>query len=114
MTEQAHPMVEHARADDAGDESRKREPLDRETLSDAGQTRTDQDEVAGHVRGKQAEQRDEAERVDIAGDRREKHVLATHAVRRGSSARGYLLRRHDPASWNMSTAPAMAARDEIR
>ena len=91
MTAHAHPVVEQAGGHDPGDERRKREPFDQQPLPDpAG--RADQDEVAGHMGGKEAEQRDEAERVDIACDRREKDVLAGQAI--GRAGGRYLSRLH--------------------
>ena len=53
--------------------------------------RADQNEVARHVRGEKAEQRDEAERVDITRYQGETRVFAWHVIelRRESRNRVY-------------------------
>src|SRR4051812_30924234 len=68
-------LENHATQRDADDKSRKREQLEQHTLPDAGDFRTDQYEVARHMRGEESEQRNEPDRVDVARYQRENRVF---------------------------------------
>ena len=71
-------LHESAAQHHANDERRKRHQLHEYALPETRNVRTDQHEVASHMRSEQSEQGDEAERIHIACNRREQVIFRFH------------------------------------